>query len=91
MHGLEWTEISNNDFMESAMSQANYIRVMWRGVFLGDVRARKGTISSKEQWKLTMENAFLPRYKDGKNWEDPTSQNFTIYEYSLQVSVRGRS
>jgi hypothetical protein len=33
----------------------------------------------------TLENAFLPRYKDGKNWEDPTSQNFTIYEYSLQV------
>ena len=85
MHGLEWTEISNNDFMESAMSQVNYIRVMWSRVFLGDVRARKGTISSKEQWKLTMENAFLPRYKDGKNWEDPTSQNFTIYEYSLQV------
>jgi hypothetical protein len=59
------------------MESANNIRVMWSGVFLGDVRARKSTISSKEQWKSTMENAFLPKYKDGKNWEDPTSQNFT--------------
>jgi hypothetical protein len=54
MHGLEWTEISNNDFMESATSQVNYIRVMWSRVSLGDVRARKGTISSKEQWKSTL-------------------------------------
>jgi hypothetical protein len=81
---LEWTEISNK-FLESANSETNYVRVMWSKVFSGDVRARKGTILSKEQWKSTMENSFLPRYKDGKNWENLTARNFTLYEYSLDV------
>ena len=27
----------------------------------------------------------LTKIQRWKNWEDPTSQNFTIYEYSLQV------
>jgi hypothetical protein len=71
--------------MESAISETNYIRVIWNGIFLGDVKARKGTIRSKELWKSTIENAFLPRYKDGKNWKDPTALNFTLYEYCLQV------
>jgi len=79
---MEWTEISNKQFLESANSS---IRVRWSGVFLGDVRARKGTILSKEEWKSTIENAFLPWYKDGKNWEDSTARNFTVYEYSLDV------
>jgi hypothetical protein len=85
MQELEWTEISNNEFMESANSQTNYIRVIWNRAFWGDIRARKGTICSKEQWKSTMEGAFLPRYKDGKSWEHPTARNFTLYEYSLQL------
>jgi hypothetical protein len=85
MGGLQWIEISNNEFMRSAMTQTNYIHVMWGGIFFGDVRARKGAVCSKEQWKSTVEKAFLSRYKDGKSWEDITAKNFTLYEYSLQV------
>lgn len=87
MEEIEWSEISNEGFLKSAISHTDYIRVMWSGVFLGDVKARQGTISSKERWKSTMKNAFLPRYKDGKNWEDPGAGNFTLYEYSLQVPL----
>jgi hypothetical protein len=82
---VEWREIPNDEYMDSAISRDNYVRVIWEQRFLGDVRARKCTIRSQEQWKSTVENAFLPRYKNGKSSEDPTAQNFTLYEYSLQV------
>jgi hypothetical protein len=85
LENVEWSEIPNDEYMVSTNSRDSYVRVIWEQRFLGDVRARKCTIRSQEQWKSTVENAFLPRYKDGKTWEDPTAQNLTLYEYSLQV------
>jgi len=82
MQELAWIEISN-EFIKSATSQTNYVGVIWSRTFLGDVRARKGVISSKELWKSMMGNAFLPWYKNEKSWKDRTAQNFTLYEYSL--------
>jgi hypothetical protein len=85
LENVEWSEISNDEFMHSAISQDNYVRVIWERRFLGDVRARKCTIRSQEQWKSMIEKASLPKYKGGKSWEDSTALNFTLYEYSLQV------
>jgi hypothetical protein len=91
LENVQWNEISNNEFMASATSQDNYIRVIWERRFLGDVRARKCTIRSQEQWKSTIEKAFLPKYKDGKTWEDLTARNFALDEYSLQAPSEVKS
>jgi len=82
---MEWNEISNSEFARSAFSQDNYIRVIWSGFFGDGVRSRKCIIHSIEDWRSVIENAFLPRYKDGRCWEDPIARNFTLLEYSLDV------
>ena len=88
---MEWSVIPNDEYMECAISRDNYVRVIWEQRFLGDVRARKCTIRSQEQWKSTIEKAFLPKYKDGKTWEDLTARNFALDEYSLQAPSEVKS
>lgn len=34
-----------------------------------------------------MEDSYLPKYKNGKSWEDSTAYNFTLKEYTLQSDL----
>jgi hypothetical protein len=72
MQEPEWIEISNNEFMESANSQTNYIRVIWSGVFLGDVRARK-----------RMENHLSDKSKEHLQYD---IIDYIIREYQIDIS-----
>ena len=80
-------DITHREFLDSANTGENYVRVNWPGRSLRpDILTRKCIIDSVDQWKDIIQVSYLPRYKDGKSpWEDP-SQNFTLYEYSLQTS-----
>lgn len=41
---------------------------------------------SKNEWNyLHMGNSYLPKYKNGKSWNDPNAQNYTLDEYTLQA------
>ena len=80
-------DITHREFLDSANTGENYVRVNWPGRSLRpDILTRKCIIDSVDQWKDIIQVSYLPRYKDGKSpWEDP-AQNFTLYEYSLQTS-----
>jgi hypothetical protein len=83
---VRWKEIANDEFVHSANSVENKVRVLWSRNLIEDTKTREYTIKSKDDWNyLHMGNSYLPKYKQGKSWNDPTSQNYTLYEYTLQA------
>ena len=82
---MKWKEIANDEFIHSASSVENTVRVLWSGNLVEDTKTREYIIRSKDEWTyLHMGDSYLPKYKDGKSWNNPTAKNYTLDEYVLQ-------
>lgn len=85
-------DITHKEFLDSANSAENYVRVNWPGRSLRpDILTRKCIIDSVDQWKDIIQVSYLPWYKNGKSPEDNSAQNFKLYECSIQISPEIRS
>lgn len=83
---MKWKEIANDEFIHSANSVENTVRVLWSGNLVEDTKTRECIIRSKDEWAyLHMGDSYLPKYKDGKSWNDPTAKNYALDEYVLQA------
>jgi hypothetical protein len=79
-----WENVSIDDYLHSATSEENRIIVIWKWErkFFSDTKARKSIIDSVGKWhSIHMSDSFVPRYKDGKNPQDPDARIFTLSEY----------
>jgi hypothetical protein len=79
-----WENVSIDDYLHSATSEENRIIVIWKQEpkFFSDTKARKCIIDSVGEWhSIHMSDSFVPRYKDGKNPQDPDAEIFTLSEY----------
>jgi hypothetical protein len=84
-----WNEISNDEFINCAISENHRVRTMWSGNLSGDTKSRKCIIDSREHWRIVMENSFLPWYKNGKLPQDDFAENFILNEYCVKASKEG--
>jgi hypothetical protein len=77
-----WQNVPINDYLNSAHSYENLIRVQWTHELSGDAKSRKCVIRSTSQWRsVSMNDSFVPKYKDGKLPTDPTAEIFTLPDY----------
>ena len=54
----------------------------------GDAKSRRCVIRSTSQWHLiSMNDSFVPKYKDGKHPTNPTAEIFTLADYLRNAST----
>ena len=77
-----WENVSNDDYLKSAFSNENKITLIWNYQLISNAKSRKYVISSSSDWhEVSINDSFVPRYKDAKAPDDPTAEIFTLGEY----------
>src|SRR5690349_4538394 len=88
---MVWEDISNNDFLRSASSNENRIDVIWIGQLIGDIKSRKCVLHSVTDWRaISMNDSFVPRYKDGKSPCDLDAEILTLEKYYSNATIDER-
>jgi hypothetical protein len=81
-----WNDISNDEFLRSALSMENQIAVTWIPPLSVNMKSRMCKISSSEKWTTLMNNSFIPRYKQSRLPEDLNAEIFRLDEYCQQTN-----
>ena len=81
-----WDDISNEEFLKSALGNENRITVTWVPSLSVNTKSRICKISSSEKWTILMNNSFIPRYKRGRLPEDLNAEIFRLNEYCQQTN-----
>jgi hypothetical protein len=78
---MKWNVVDNRRFLDNAKC----VIVIWTHDFsLTDIQTRECQVSSKEDWQDFSKNCLLPWYKDGRNYSDPKSVNYSLREYATK-------
>jgi len=75
---MHWSETTHEDIK----IKLDGIRVIHKANFLATSQFRHGVIKYKEDWNEIFGKSFLPDYKDGKSWHDPSAKNYLLIEKS---------
>lgn len=88
---IQWQDVSNNDYLNSAFSNENRITLIWKPHLIDNAKSRKCVISSSSDWyEVSMSDSFVPKYKDAKAPNDPTAEILTLKKYYANVASQDK-